>query len=214
MSIRRQVCKYNKMLPTLQLVTWTSGNISIADEKNLYIKPSGILFDDLTHKDISVVEIKTGNHLQGRKPSTDTESHRIVYKHKPHVKSIVHTHSTYATAFAACGKDIPVLLTAAADEFGQAIKCSDYAEIGGKEIGHEICKYMEPTGVVLLRNHGVFTTAKTVEEALKKAVMVEDVAKTTYHAHMLKTPIELTLEQIRNCYERYQNTYGQNNSNR
>ena len=197
------------------LVTWTSGNVSVADSGYLYIKHSGVLFADLVPSDIAVVDIETGEHIEGKSPSSDTESHRVIYKNKPEICSIVHTHSTFATAFAACGKDIPIFLTAAADEFGQAIPCSSYAEIGGVEIGNEVCKYVDRTGVVLLRNHGVFATGPTAESAFKKAVMVEDIAKTTYYALKLaENPIELTDKQIKSCYERYQNTYGQNSTHR
>ena len=206
--------KYNEMLMELGLVSWTSGNVSISDGKNLYIKPSGILFKDVNYNNIATVNIETGKHTRGLKPSTDTESHRVIYKNKPEIKCVIHTHSTFATAFAACGKNIPVYLTAMADEFGEEIPCSGYAEIGGKEIGEEVCKYADPTGIVLLRNHGVFTIGKDAKSAMKKAVMVEDIAKTTYYALKLRNPIELTEKQIKNCYERYQNTYGQNPINR
>ena len=206
--------KYNEMLMELGLVSWTSGNVSISDGKNLYIKPSGILFKDVNYNNIATVNIETGKHTRGLKPSTDTESHRVIYKNKPEIRSVVHTHSTFATAFAACGKNIPVYLTAMADEFGEEIPCSGYAEIGGKEIGEEVCKYADPTGIVLLRNHGVFTIGKDAKSAMKKAVMVEDIAKTTYYALKLRNPIELTEEQIKNCYDRYQNTYGQDSINR
>ena len=210
----RECAIYNEMLIELGLVSWTSGNVSISDGKNLYIKPSGILFKDIHSNNIATVNIETGEHTRGLKPSTDTESHRVIYKNKPEIRSIVHTHSTFATAFAACGKNIPVYLTAMADEFGEEIPCSGYAEIGGKEIGEEVCKYADPTGIVLLRNHGVFTIGTSAKSAMKKAVMVEDIAKTTYYALKLRNPIELTEKQIKNCYERYQNTYGQNPINR
>ena len=214
--------KYNEMLMELGLVSWTSGNVSISDGKNLYIKPSGILFKDVHYNNIATVNIKTGEHTRGLKPSTDTESHRVIYKNKPEIKCVIHTHSTFATAFAACGMDIPVYLTAMADEFGQKIPCSNYAEIGGEEIGHEVCKYADPTGIVLLRNHGVFTIGKDAKSAMKRAVMVEDIAKTTYYAiklsetkfSLLPHPVTLTEKQIKSCYDRYQNTYGQNPINR
>ena len=214
--------KYNEMLMELGLVSWTSGNVSISDGKNLYIKPSGILFKDVHYNNIATVNIKTGEHTRGLKPSTDTESHRVIYKNKPEIRCVIHTHSTFATAFAACGMDIPVYLTAMADEFGQKIPCSNYAEIGGEEIGHEVCKYADPTGIVLLRNHGVFTIGKDAKSAMKRAVMVEDIAKTTYYAiklsetkfSLLPHPVTLTEKHIKSCYERYQNTYGQNPINR
>ena len=214
MSSVRECVKYNDLLGKLGLVSWTSGNVSVSDGKNLYIKPSGVLFNKINTSNIASVVIETGEHFRGLKPSTDTESHRIIYKNKPEIRSVVHTHSTFATAFAACGKNIPVYLTAMADEFGEEIPCSGYAEIGGTEIGEEVCKYADPTGIVLLRNHGVFTIGKDSESAMKKAVMVEDIAKTTYYALKLGNPIELTEEQIKNCYDRYQNTYGQDSTNR
>ena len=184
---------------------WISTRIQYDD--SYYIK-------DVHYNNIAAVNIETGEHFRGLKPSTDTESHRVIYKNKPEIKCVIHTHSTFATAFAACGKNIPVYLTAMADEFGEEIPCSGYAEIGGKEIGEEVCKYADPTGIVLLRNHGVFTIGKDAKSAMKKAVMVEDIAKTTYYALKLRNPIELTEKQIKNCYERYQNTYGQNPINR
>ena len=214
MSSVRECVNYNRLLGDLGLVSWTSGNVSVSDGKNLHIKPSGVLFDKVSASNIASVVIETGEHFRGLKPSTDTESHRIIYKNKPEIRAVVHTHSTFATAFAACGKNIPVYLTAMADEFGEEIPCSGYAEIGGTEIGEEVCKYADPTGIVLLRNHGVFTIGKDSESAMKKAVMVEDIAKTTYYALKLGNPIELTEEQIKNCYDRYQNTYGQNSTNR
>ena len=214
MSTPRECEIYNHLLYDLGLVSWTSGNVSVSDGKNLYIKPSGVLFEDVHSNNVSSVNIETGKHFRGLKPSTDTESHRVIYKNKPEIKAIIHTHSTFATAFAACGKNIPVYLTAMADEFGEEIPCSGYAEIGGEEIGEEVCKYADPTGIVLLRNHGVFTIGTSAKSAMKKAVMVEDIAKTTYYALKLRNPIELTEEQTKNCYDRYQNTYGQNFTNR
>ena len=214
MSTPRECEIYNHLLYDLGLVSWTSGNVSVSDGKNLYIKPSGVLFEDVHSNNVSSVNIETGKHFRGLKPSTDTESHRIIYKNKPEIRAVVHTHSTFATAFAACGKNIPVYLTAMADEFGEEIICSGYAEIGGEEIGEEVCKYADPTGIVLLRNHGVFTIGKDSESAMKKAVMVEDIAKTTYYALKLGNPIELTEKHIKSCYDRYQNTYGQNSTNR
>ena len=197
MSSPRECEIYNRLLYDLGLVSWTSGNVSVSDGKNLYIKPSGVLFEDVHSNNVASVNIETGKHFRGLKPSTDTESHRVIYKNKPEIKAIIHTHSTFATAFAACGKNIPVYLTAMADEFGE-----------------EVCKYADPTGIVLLRNHGVFTIGTSAKSAMKKAVMVEDIAKTTYYALKLRNPIELTEEQTKNCYDRYQNTYGQNFTNR
>ena len=111
-------------------------------------------------------------------PSSDTASHLYIYRHRPDVGGIVHTHSRYATAFAAIGKSIPVYLTAQGDEFGGPIPCGGFALIGGEEIGQVVVESIGSSPAVLLKNHGVFTVGKNAEAALKAAVMVEDVAAT------------------------------------
>ena len=118
MSSVRECVNYNRLLGELGLVSWTSGNVSVSAGKNLHIKPSGVLFDTVNASNIASVVMETGEHFRGLKPSTDTESHRIIYKNKPESKSIVHTHATCATAFAAFGRNIPVYFTAMADEVG------------------------------------------------------------------------------------------------
>lgn len=209
-ELREQVWLANMALPAEGLVRWTSGNASGRDPQTdlMVIKPSGVLFEDLAAEDLVVVDMD-GRVVEGKHgPSSDTATHLWIYRHRPDVHGIVHTHSAYATAFAAVNKPIEVVLTAIADEFGGAIPCGGYAAIGGKEIGEEILRSIGESPAILMKNHGVFTIGKTVQKALKAAVMTEDVAKTVWLALQIGVPDELTPEQVFANFDRYQNRYG------
>ena len=210
-DLKALVCKYNKLLITKGLVSMTSGNVSARDFESglVVIKPSGVDFDDLQPEDMCVCELG-GKVVEGRlKPSVDATTHLYVYRHMPEVGSIVHTHSNYATAFAAIGRPIPVCLTAIADEFGCAIPVSDYARIGEEEIGQEIVAKIGKSPAILMKSHGVFTVGPTVKAAFKAAVMLEDVAKTYHLALQLGTPGDLPPEEVERAHKRYKERYGQ-----
>lgn len=210
-AIREELVTLNQALPEHGLVTWTSGNVSIRDPETGYvaIKASGVMFPDLTPEAMVVVDLD-GNVIEGElKPSSDTASHLYIYRHRPDVNGVVHTHSNYATAFAALGKPIPVYLTAQADEFGGAIPCGGFALIGGEEIGRIVVESIGSSPAVLLKNHGVFTVGPGGKAALKAAVMVEDIARTVWLALQLGLPDEIPAEQIERLHHRYQHEYGQ-----
>lgn len=210
-QLKRTVCEYNGHLARHGLVVMTSGNVSGRDFDSglVAIKPSGVGFDELRPADMSIVDLD-GKVMEGRlKPSVDTATHLYVYRHMPNVGSVIHTHSNFATAFAALGKPIPCCLTAIADEFGGPIPVSDYARIGGDEIGREIVEKIGSCPAILIKNHGVFTVGRTVEDAFKAAVMVEDVAKTCLLALMLDSPEEIPAEEIKRAHRRYMEKYGQ-----
>ena len=122
---------------------------------------------------------------------------------------MVHTHSPYATAFAAIGEPIPVYLTAQADEFGGEIPCGGFALIGGEQIGKIVVDSIGDSPAVLLKNHGVFTVGPTAEAALKAAVMVEDIARTVWIAKQIGTPEEIPQELVDKLHHRYKTEYGQ-----
>ena len=209
-ELRKEVCEANLVLPKEGLVTMTSGNVSGRDlETNLMvIKPSGVSFEDLTPESMVVVDMD-GNVVEGdHGPSSDTATHLWVYRNRKDVNGIVHTHSNYATAFAAANRPIPAVLTAIADEFGCDIPVGGYAAIGGKAIGEEILRSIGMSTAILMKNHGVFTIGKTVKKAVKSAVMVEDVAKTVWLALQIGTPDRLSDEEIASNYDRYHNRYG------
>jgi L-ribulose-5-phosphate 4-epimerase len=210
-KLKEQLVQLHLELPKNRLVTWTSGNVSIRDPETGYvaIKASGVKFPDLTSESMVVVDLE-GTVLDGElKPSSDTASHLYIYRHRPDVNGVVHTHSNYATAFAALGKPIPVYLTAQADEFGGPIPCGGFALIGGEEIGQVVVESIGDSRAVLLKNHGVFTIGPTGEAAVKAAVMVEDIARTVWIALQLGQPDEIPAEAIAKLYHRYTHEYGQ-----
>lgn len=210
-SLREELYQLHLELPRQNLVAWTSGNVSARDPKTglIVIKPSGITFDDLRPEHQVVVD-ENGTVIEGAlKPSSDTLSHCYIYRHRPDVFGITHTHSNYATAWAAVGKPIPCVLTAMGDEFGGDIPCAGFALIGSEAIGRQVVEHIGHSPAVLLQRHGVFTVGKSGKDALKAAVMVEDVAKTVWLAMQLGTPEPIAKEDVAKLYDRYQNVYGQ-----
>lgn len=213
-QLKEEVCEGNLELPRNGLVAWTGGNLSARDLETglVVIKPSGRLYSEMKPKDMVVVDL-TGKVVEGHLgPSSDTASHLEVYKAREDIRSIVHTHSRYATAFAAVGKDIPCCLTAIADEFGGRVPCAPYASIGGLEIGKAILSTIGHSPAVLLKQHGVFTVGSTIRKALQAAVMVEDIAHTVAVAISLGQIEELPAEEIAANYDRYSNRYGTMNA--
>lgn len=205
------VCKLHQELLRNNLVVWTGGNISSRDMQSGYvvIKPSGVPYPDLTPGKLVVVDIE-GKIVQGTlKPSSDTATHLYIYRHRSDVNGIVHTHSTFATAFAAIGKSIPPVLTAICDEFGGEIPVGGFAPIGDEAIGKEILRSIGDSPAILMQNHGVFTIGKTAKDAVKAAVMVEDAARTVYYALQLGEPIPIPEEMIARLHKRYTEQYGQ-----
>lgn len=208
-QLKEEVCQGNLDLPRYSLVTWTSGNLSARDPETglVVIKPSGLRYERMTPADMVVVDLD-GKVVEGERPSSDTASHLYVYRHRDDVASVVHTHSNYATAWAATGRSIPCCLTAMADEFGGRVPCGGYAAIGTEEIGVRIVENIGHSPAILLANHGVFTIGTSIEKALQAAVMVEDVAKTVSIALGVGAIAELPEEDIAANYDRYSNRYG------
>lgn len=210
-KLKEELVQLHLELPKNNLVAWTSGNVSGRDLETGYvvIKPSGVKYEDLRADQLVVLDLN-GKIIEGNlKPSSDTASHLYIYRHRLDVNGIVHTHSTYATAFAALGKPIPVYLTAIADEFGGSIPCGGFALIGGEEIGRVVVESIEDSPAVLLKNHGVFTIGPDAEAAVKAAVMVEDVARTVWIALQIGTPDEIPGEDVAKLRRRYTHEYGQ-----
>ncbi len=210
-KLREEVWRMNLELPKNRLVSMTSGNVSGRDKKTNYvvIKPSGVSYEDLKPSHMVVVDLE-GKIIEGSlKPSVDTPTHLYIYRHRDDVNGIVHTHSNYATSFAALGKSIPVYLTAMADEFGGSIPVGAYAKIGGEEIGEEIINSIGDSPAILMKNHGVFTIGPSAKAALKTAVMLEDIAKTVFLALLRGTPDEIPPEEVKRAHRRYKEKYGQ-----
>ena len=211
--LREEVARLHTELTRYGLVAWTAGNISarVPGEELMVIKPSGVDYDDLSADTMVVCDLH-GTLVEGDlAPSSDTAAHAYVYRAMPEVGGVVHTHSTYATAWAARGEAIPCHLTAQADEFGGEIPVGPFALIGGDDIGKGIVSTLSGhrSQAVLMRNHGVFTIGRTPRAAVKAAVMCEDVARTAHLARTLGPPVPMEQADIDALYDRYQNVYGQ-----
>ena len=210
--LREEVCRANRLLPVCGLVTMHSGNASGLDHTSgrLVIKPSGVDYDTLTPEMLVEVDLETGDIMDSTlRPSVDLPHHLLLYRADPTIGGIIHTHSNSATAFAACGRPIPLCLTAMADQFGTEIPCAPYTDNKGEHIAHAIMQYRTIAPAILLACHGVFTWGKSAMDALKSAVMVEDVAKTVRLAMQIGTPATIPPEEARKWYDRYHGAYGQ-----
>ena len=210
-QLKEELLQLHLELPKNNLVTWTGGNVSARDAETglVVIKASGIRYEEMRPEHMVVLDLE-GKMVEGDfKPSSDVYSHLYIYKHRPDIFGVVHTHSRYATAFAAVGKEIPCVLTAMADEFGGPIPCGGFALIGDEAIGRVVVESIGKSPAVLLKNHGVFTVGKNAEAAVKAAVMTEDVAATVWMALLIGTPDVIPQEDVDKLHQRYTNVYGQ-----
>ncbi|MFE1663977.1 L-ribulose-5-phosphate 4-epimerase [Microbacterium sp. P02] len=216
-AARENVAALHAELVRYGLIVWTGGNVSgrVPGEDLFVIKPSGVSYDDLTPENMILCDLD-GNVVPGssgseRAPSSDTAAHAYVYRHMPDVGGVVHTHSTYAVAWAARGEEIPCVITAMADEFGGPIPVGPFAIIGDDSIGKGIVDTLtgHRSRGVLMQNHGPFTIGATAKDAVKAAVMLEDVARTVHIAAQAGPLLPIPQSAIDSLYHRYQNVYGQ-----
>src|SRR3984885_4968624 len=210
---REQVSALHAELVRYGLVVWTAGNVSarVPGHDLLVIKPSGVSYDELTPDSMIVCDLD-GNVVEGDfAPSSDTAAHAYVYQHMPQVGGVVHTHSTYACAWAARGEPVPCVLTAMADDFGGEIPVGPSALIGDDSIGRAIVETLRNhrSAAVLMRSHGVFTVGQDARAAVKAAVMCEDVARSVHLSRQLGEPLPVAKADIDRLYDRYQTVYGQ-----
>ena len=210
-KLKEELVELHLELPKHNLVVWTGGNVSARDAETglVVIKASGIRYEEMRPEHMVVVDLD-GKIVEGNfKPSSDVYTHLYIYKHRPDVGGVVHTHSVYATAFAAVNRPIPVVLTAIADEFGGPIPCGGFALIGDDAIGKVVVASIGNSPAVLLKNHGVFTIGKNAKAAVKAAVMTEDNAKTVWLALQIGAPDEIPQEDVDKLHYRYTHVYGQ-----
>ena len=215
--VRDEVARLHGELTRYGLVVWTGGNVSgrVPDAELFVIKPSGAAYDDLVAENMILCDLDgkvvPGTPGSDRTPSSDTAAHAYVYRHMPEVGGVVHTHSTFAVAWAARGESIPCVITAMADEFGGPIPIGPFAIIGDDSIGRGIVETLtgHRSPAVLMQNHGPFTIGADAKAAVKAAVMVEDVARSVHHAREAGPLIPIPQDAIDRLYDRYQNVYGQ-----
>jgi L-ribulose-5-phosphate 4-epimerase len=210
-NLKGEVYKAHMNLGKNRLVMWTSGNVSARDPKTnlVVIKPSGVPYDKLSPDNLVVVDLN-GKVIDGNlKPSVDMATHLYIYRHMPDVMSVIHTHSTYASAFAATGKPIPVCLTAMADFFGRDIPVGELVLIGEEEIGKEIVRKIGNSKAIIMKNHGPFTMGKSVSEALKAAIFLEEGAKVLIMSKILGEPQPIPESLVSKLHKNYIEKYGQ-----
>jgi L-ribulose-5-phosphate 4-epimerase len=212
-DLRATVAELHSELTRYKLVIWTAGNVSarVPGRDLMVIKPSGVSYDELCADNMVVTDLQ-GVLVEGEhSPSSDTAAHAYVYRHMPEVGGMVHTHSTYATAWAARGESIPCVLTMIADEFGGEVPIGPFALIGDESIGEGIVATLRESRskAVLMQNHGPFTVGKDARAAVKAAVMLEDVARTVHISRQLGDALPMEQADIDSLYARYQNVYGQ-----
>lgn len=212
--VRKAVSDLHGKLIKSGLVVWSDGNISqrMKSADLFVIKPSGMTYDELTPESMVICDLN-GNLVDGiYKPSSDVATHAYVYRNMPdHVCGVVHTHSTYATAWSAIGREIPCHLTMMADEFGGPVPIGPLAIVGDDSIGRSIVDVLKgsKSSAVLMQNHGSFAIGKDAKSAVKTAIMLEEVAKTTFIAKQIGSLIPIPKEIIDKLNDRYQNVYGQ-----
>lgn len=211
-SLRDEVLVMNHELPRNGLVVWSGGNVSGRDPDTglIVIKPSGIPFQHLTKESLVVVDLD-GTVVEGDlKPSVDLGVHLYVYRRRDDVMGMCHTHSPYATSFAARGESIPATLTPLTHLIGGGVPCSRYATPGADDTGAAVMEVAGDTGMAtLVDRHGVFTMGRSASESVKVALHVEEAAMTIRMA-MLSGPVtEMDPEEIERCAAWYRGNYGQ-----
>lgn len=212
-ELRSAVCALHLELIRNNLVAWTSGNVSarVPGEDLMVIKPSGVPYAELTPESMVLCDL-AGARVAGQlSPSSDAATHGYIYRHLPLVGGVVHTHSAYATAWAARGEPIPCVITAMADEFGGEIPVGPFAPVGDDRIGQGVVETLagRRSPAVLMKSHGVFAVGGSARAAVKAAVMCEDAARTVHLARALGPVEPLLPEQVDALHERYLNHYGQ-----
>lgn len=217
-AIKQAAYDANMQLPALGLVLFTFGNVSVADrnEQVFAIKPSGVPYEDLTPAKMVIVDFE-GNTVEGNlRPSSDTKTHAVLYKHWENIGSIVHTHSTYATAWAQAQQDVPIFGTTHADHTTVNIPCappmSDEMIKGDyeTETGFQILNCFKERGyspeeveMILVGNHAPFTWGKTAHKAVYNAAVLEEVARMAYLTLQINPSAPLLKDAlIKKHYER------------
>ncbi|SMB93682.1 L-fuculose-phosphate aldolase [Desulfonispora thiosulfatigenes DSM 11270] len=209
MEIKKQIVEVGKRMVKLGLVASTWGNISAKINEKIYITPSGMEYEHLTEEDIVCLDLD-GNLKEGqRKPSSELNLHIEVYKNRPEITGIVHTHSLYASAYAVVRKPILPYIEDMAQVVGGEVLVADYALPGTKELAQNAVKSLGNKGAVLLANHGVVGVGIDLEEAFKACLLVEKTAQIAAIASNIGTPHSLEDKDVELMREGYLKYYGQ-----
>lgn len=212
LKLKQMVVEYGEKIVKEGLVVATWGNLSAReeDEEIFVITPSGMNYHILEPEDIAAVDF-TGKPIgTGRKPSVETPMHAAIYRARPDVKAIIHTHSINASACAAARVEIPCIMEDMASMVGGPVKVAEYAPTGTEQLAGNVLAALGDRNAVLLANHGVVTVGRCLEEAFKLSMMVEKTAEIFIKSRILGQPFSLSGEET--CYLKdfYRRCYGQN----
>lgn len=211
-ALREEVLAMNQLLPANRLVVWSGGNVSGRDPETglIVIKPSGLPYDKLTVENLVVTDID-GTVVEGSlKPSVDLGVHRVIYRNRPDVLGICHTHAPYSTSFAVRGEAIPAALTPLVHMLGRDVPCTRYATPGDEDTGEAVLEAVGSTGMVaLVHRHGVFSMGHSASESVKVALYTEEAAMTIRMAQIAGPVTEMDPVEIDRCVNWYKHNYGQ-----
>ncbi|SHI86583.1 class II aldolase/adducin family protein [Propionispora hippei] len=210
-NLRKEVLSAALQLIRYGLVTLTGGNVSGRDEQTGYIAitPSGMDYEKLNPADIVIID-GAGNTVDGKwKASVDTKDHLYIYRQRPDIQGIIHTHSPYACSFAMLHREIPCCSTTLANEVGGSVPVARYTPVAEAAIGPAVMEVLGDKNACLLANHGVIAVGHSVRHALVAAVMLEDGAKVYHLASLKGEPVQLPPEEIEKARNVFLYTYGQ-----
>lgn len=204
MDAKNQVLTIAKRIYSNRLVVASLGNVSCRDETgNVVITPSGVDYEELTIKDIVTIDVH-GKRVKGQlTPSSETPMHTLVYRERPDVTGIVHTHSLYASAFSVVNKEIPVDMVEVAAHVGGKVPIAPYSPPGTEELGRQALSVLKDRRACLLQNHGVLAVGDTLEKAYKAAAIVEIAARIHILGSLIGTPRELPAKDIKHVKDLY-----------
>ena len=211
LKVRQEVIETGKLMKSSSLVVGTWGNISarVHGEELMAITPSGVDYDEITVNGIVIMDFN-GNIIDGDlKPSIEYGLHSEIYKARKDVNAIMHTHSTYSTAFAIARKPIPAAAEDLVQIVGGDVRVGEYCLPGSEELGREVVKSLEGRNATILANHGCLAAGKDLHEALKIVNVVEKSAQAAIYAQLLGGVVALSQEDIDFMRDFYLNKYGQ-----
>ncbi len=206
---RKLLANYGRRLLTDRLTTGTGGNLSSAlrSEGIVAITPSGISYNEIKPEDISLLELTTGHHLEGREPSSEWHLHLALYHSHPEINAVVHTHSRFATTFALLHEPLPPCHYLIGVARAKEIRIAPYATFGTQELAQKTVAALGNDRCILMANHGLLAVGEELTEAYNTALYIEEVAELYYRARCLGTPVLLNEEEMDEALIRFQ-SYG------
>jgi L-fuculose-phosphate aldolase len=211
LRMREQLVGYARRMLASGLVTGTSGNVSVRSPGAAWclVTPSGVDYETMRPEDLVRVDVADGGASAGMKPSVDTPVHLAVYRARPDVGSVIHTHSPHAAAFSTLHRDVPPLITESAGYLGGTVRVMEYVPPARSDTGELVAAGLGEDRAVLLPNHGVIAVGEDLRKAYGAASQVEESAHVAFLALQLGTPHHVPASEIERMHEFIHHRYGQ-----